>query len=438
MFSPTRSNRHPIPRASTTALLVVTTACTSSDWTLTPLAVRPEEPDSVSIADQNDFLADASPDGTQIAFGSRQTGQNRIHVMRVDGTDRRVITRAPGEQYNPSWSSDGSRIAYIHTDEGRFWIGVMNADGSSPRLLLEITGRDTWPPDWSPDDRRLMFTWTREGNPDIWTIDIESGDTERLVGSDGIEVHGSYSPDGRQIAFVSTRDASQPGGRSVEIFIASVDGGLWTRLTYNQGGEQPPEWSPDGSTLVYNATSGGRWAIYTMNVDGSRQIPITRYPMQWDPDWSHDGSQILFNSMRDGRRGLYIMNADGSDQRKLTNTEPSSFVTVVEEAGVDEAVRAYNRARARHPEATFFYEREVEYLGDMFLEVGFHRQAILLFEINVNAYPDSKTAHAKLSEAQLAAGQIDTAIASYERALELDPEDQRLQALVARLRSQGT
>lgn len=170
-----------------------------------------------------------------------------------------------------------------------------------------------------------------------------------------------------------------------------------------------------------------------MNVDGTGETALTQYPMQWDPVWSHDGSEIYYNSARDGRRGIYVMNADGSWPRKLTNTDPGDFVRIVRGADVDEAVRVFRQAHAVDPAAVYFYEREVQYLGEKYLEMGDLRRATLLFQVNVEAYPQSSSAHADLGRVRLAAGETAGAVESYRRALELDPENQTIPILLDRL-----
>jgi len=185
--------------------------------------------------------------------------------------------------------------------------------------------------------------------------------------------------------------------------------------------------------VLFQGLRGGRWTIVTMRSDGSDQTAITHYPEQWDPVWTPDGAAIIFNSARDGRRGLYRMDHDGWNQRKLTNTEPGSFVTAVRQRGVDEAAKLYREARKRQPDAVYFYEKEVKHLGDLYLEMGDLRQARLLFELNVNAYPESKQAHLDLGEVLLASGENESALTRYERAFEIDSEDEVVASRIERL-----
>ncbi len=401
-------------------------------WTLTPLTVRPEDPDPTNIQDQNDFMPSASPDGGLVLFTSRRSGIERLYAMNSDGSNEHVISSGPGTQMQGSWSPDGEKIVYLHMEDDNRSIAVMNADGSDPKNLTEAPL--TWPiPSWSPDGNRILYHAVGEnGSDDIWSIDPEGGEPEVVFGSTSTDWQAAWSPDGSQIVFASRRD-----GEDLEIYVADLNGGPWTQLTDNEVDDYTPSWSPDGSRIVFQSERGGRWTIITVNTDGSDQTPITRSPMQWDPAWTHDGTEIFFNSARDGRRGIYVMHADGSHPRKLTNTDPGSFVTMVREAGVDEAARRFREARTENPEAVYFYEREVQYLGENYLEMGHVRQATILFELNVAVYPESKDAHMDLAKSRLAAGEIAAAVESYRRAGEIDPEDERIPDLLALLTEAG-
>jgi len=414
-------------------LLMSMTGCQprerSPDWKLTPLAGRSEDPDTTKIQDQNDLMASASPNGELVLFTSRRSGTFRLYVMEVDGSNVHPLTSGPGTQMQGSWSPDGKRIVYVHREEEKRYLALMSSDGSEPKALADIPGN--WPtPSWMPDGRRVLFHADGPfGSDDIWSVDAETGKREVVLGSPSSDRQPMVSSDGRQVVFISRRD-----GDDDEIYVANLNGGAWTQLTDNDGNDYTPTWSPDGTRIVFQAQRGGRWTVFTINADGSNETPVTKYPMQYDPAWSHDGTEIFFNSDRDGRRGIYVMNSDGLNPRKLTNTTPSEFVRVVREAGVDEAVRLFREARAKNREAVYFYERETQYLGENYLEMGHLRKAALLFEVNVEAYPESAGAHMDLGEARLAAGEVDLAIESYQRALELDPKDGRIEVLLRQLR----
>lgn len=415
-------NRHDVRKLGHTVILVlvptaglsgVAMAQDARAWALERLLPRGDDP--ANIVDQNDFMSSASPDGKSIVFTSGRSGTLRLHRMGTDGSNQHVISNGPGPQLQATWSPDSKRIVYVQREGKEKYLVIMNADGTDPRRMNQPLG--SWPiPSWSPDGTRILYNAPGpRGGDDIMAIDPLGDVPEFILGSPQAERHAAWSPDGNQVVFTSRRD-----GSDYEVYVAAVDGGKWTQLTDNKVDDYTPSWSPAGDKILFQSQRCGKWTIMVVDPDGSNEKPLTQYPMQYDPGWSHDGTQIFFNSDRDGRRGIYVMNADGTHQRKLTNTEPSTFVTVVRRAGVNAAARVFRQARATDPDGVYFYEREVEYLGEKLLEIGYLERARTLFEVNVEAYPASRKARVNLATACYAAGDLRRALEGYERALEIE------------------
>ena len=99
-----------------------------------------------------------------------------------------------------------------------------------------------------------------------------------------------------------------------------------TRLTYSEGMDRAPKWSPDGQRIVFYSERNGWWDIFSMDPDGSNQTQLTGIyddrawsnPGEWSPTWSPDGLQIAFVSQRDGHDSIHIMDADGTNEIRLT------------------------------------------------------------------------------------------------------------------------
>ena len=105
--------------------------------------------------------------------------------------------------------------------------------------------------------------------------------------------------------------------------------------------------------------------------------------------------------------------------------------TIVD-VGIAAAMEQYRTLRREQPEAYEFGEGELNNLGYQLLSRDMLTQAIGVFQLNVESYPEAFNPHDSLGEAYLAAGELDLAVASYERSLELNPDnDSAVQALRA-------
>lgn len=127
----------------------------------------------------------------------------------------------------------------------------------------------------------------------------------------GEDYNPTWSPDGKQIAFISARNGNQ------EIYIMNADGSAITRITDSPLDESDPDWSPDGTKIVfvYGTRIEKYQQIYWMYPDGSKQIRITtdNPAMYSSPDWSPDGTKIAFFGFLGNSEHIYMTNADGTE-----------------------------------------------------------------------------------------------------------------------------
>jgi Tol biopolymer transport system component len=234
-----------------------------------------------------------SPDGRRIAFL-----RGRLQSRTVD-----VSTWSP----TPANCSGSPRRCVF-----RFYLYhlyVVHADGSGLRRLTR-SGTGTYQLVWSPDGRTIYFG--------RYLVSADGSGARRLP---YIPLTAVWSPDGRRIAFVRglpVPTQSGPTGRNREIYVMNADGSGSRRLTHNRAYDGEPAWSPDGRKIAFQSTRKGNTEIYVMNADGSGKRNLTRHPAQdGRPSWSPDGRRIAFVSDRDGRLEAHVMNADGSGQRSL-------------------------------------------------------------------------------------------------------------------------
>ncbi|MDE0300610.1 MAG: DPP IV N-terminal domain-containing protein [Candidatus Poribacteria bacterium] len=158
---------------------------------------------------------------------------------------------------------------------------------------------------------KIAFSSTRDGDSEIYVMDIDGGNHARLTINPARDYDPSWSPDGGRIAFVSNRN------RGIEqIFVMDADGDNVTELTA-EWTHQQPAWSPEGEKIAYVRNKGGR-QVWVMDADGGNQRRLTQDGKNELPTWSPDGQRIAFVSTRDRRSLIYVMDENGENQESPT------------------------------------------------------------------------------------------------------------------------
>lgn len=271
------------------------------------------------------MVAGCATEQGKLAFESYRDGNSEVYLMNVDGSNPANLTNNDAYDGTPSWSPDGQRIAFTSEREGNPDIFLMGADGAEPTRLTDARGFNVIP-DWSPDGLTILFASNRTyrmpveggeieipGNAKLWRVGIDGSELTRLTSRLGLDMYGSWSPDGQSVAFMSTRDDNP------EIYVLRPDK-IEQNLTNSPALDLNPAWSPDGSKIAFMSDRDGNMDIYLLGVeDGSLTNLTQNSANDGDPAWSPDGSYIAFTSDRDGNIEIYIMRADGTDVRRLTN-----------------------------------------------------------------------------------------------------------------------
>jgi dipeptidyl aminopeptidase/acylaminoacyl peptidase len=332
------------------------------------------------------FLADAqiSPDGSRIAYVVRTIDRENnayrsgIWLVSTDsGGEGARFTSGPGQDALPRWSPDGKSLAFVSDRDATVGDGKKRKPKNIYVLLLaggearKLTSFDEDAGDltWSPDGRQLAFVLkdakakdaadddgvrvydrmrykTDEGflldgrRRHVWVVDIAGGEARRLTDGDWDDAQPAWSPDSRELAFVSNRSEDRERNTVADIHVATVDGGATRRITDELGSYGNPSWSADGVTIACYGVAkaigssaknvhlfafpakGGAGKDLTEGWDrtvGSTVMSDMRAHMQTlPPTWSADRSRIIFVGSDQGTANIYSAAAEGGDVRAET------------------------------------------------------------------------------------------------------------------------
>ncbi len=201
----------------------------------------------------------------QALFSGEVNGAYDIYLVQPGKSSPVDIAPAPGDDLQPAWSPDGRKIAFSSGRNGNLDIYVVNSDcvlqpggcAAGPVQLTTSRGFDEWPA-WSPDGRRLAFVSDRDGNVEVYVMNSDGSQQQRLTNHPADDWPAAWSPDGRRLVFASNRDGQW------NLYVMGAGGGEPTRLTNDPGDEREPAWSPDGRAIAFAYRSSDNWDIYTL------------------------------------------------------------------------------------------------------------------------------------------------------------------------------
>ncbi len=228
------------------------------------------------------------------------------------------VTYNSAHDRQPVWSPDGQWIAFIAQRVGDWDIYKINKDTgeSSVVRLTTFSGFDL-EPSWHPNaNNKIVYSrGSAKGFEDIFVMNTDGTGTQQLTNTTDFDEYPDWSPDGTKIVYASV------GGivnGTKQIWVMNSDGTGKKRLNTIYGIQ--PAWSPDGTKIAFKSYSGGPANIWVMNSDGTNPKKLTSETVDThDPDWSPDGKQIAYASKKTGNWSIYVMNADGTNQVRLTS-----------------------------------------------------------------------------------------------------------------------
>ena len=180
-------------------------------------------------------------------------------------------------------------IAFVSNRTGNDELYIMHGNGDVVQLLATTPGPKT-DPVISPDGKKVVFTLgtvqTGSASP-LWIVNSDGTGLTQLTTDGAIDYRPTWSPDGSELAFVSTRDGN------AEIYVMNADGTGQVNITNDAASDNAPAWSPSGSTILFDSDrdSAAGTAIYSITPVGASVTPLVA---GYNPEWSSTGTRFLF------------------------------------------------------------------------------------------------------------------------------------------------
>jgi TolB protein len=247
--------------------------------------------------------------GEQIAFVRRdKAGRKQIFVQRFGDSSAQQITRNDSINILPRWGAGRLFYTSFQDQNPDLWVH----EGGKHRKLSSQRGMNSGA---AVCGGKMLVTMSKGGeNTDIYQIDASTGrEIARLTTHWAIDTSPTFSPDCKQVAFLSDRSGSP------QIFVMNADGSDQRRLTFKGTYNTSPSWSPKGDKIVFQARDDkGSYDIFLVDLRGNMERLTQNQGNNEDPSFSRDGRYIVFVSSRKGGRHVWVMTSDGTYQRQLT------------------------------------------------------------------------------------------------------------------------
>ncbi|MGQ3891143.1 Tol-Pal system beta propeller repeat protein TolB [Legionella sp. CNM-4043-24] len=256
-------------------------------------------------------LLDAVAQGRVLLTKSFQVGARDLRPLAHHISDM-VYEKLTGER-----GVFSTRIAYVlvqrQGQRSRYSLEVADADGFGPQSLL-VSGEPIMSPSWSPDGRQIAYVSFEKKKAQIFTVSVETGKRQLITSFPGLNQAPAWSPDGRQLAVVLSK------GGNPKIYLVDLSSGNLKQMTFGESIDTEPRFSPDGRSLLFTSGRGGSPQVYKLTLaDGaiSRVTYDGNYNAKamYTPDQKHI---VMLHREEDKRFNIGVQDTSNSQITALT------------------------------------------------------------------------------------------------------------------------
>ena len=265
---------------------------------------------------------------TRILYVSESGPKNqrikKLAIMDQDGANHRHLTSGKELVLTPRFNPTKQEITYLSYFKNLPRVYLLNIETGNQEVVGDFPGM-TFAPRFSPDGSKIIMSLAKDGNSDIYVMDLKSRVVTRLTTNSAIDTSPSYSPDGKKITFNSDRGGSQ------QIYVMDNDGRNQKRISNKGGNYATPVWSPRGDLIAFTKNFKGSYAIGVMRTNGEGERLLTENWYQEAPSWSPNGRVLTFyretpaNEAGQGHSStLWSIDLTGFNERKIDTPQDGS------------------------------------------------------------------------------------------------------------------
>jgi len=256
--------------------------------------------------------------------GPAEKRVKRLAIMDQDGHNHTYLTNGSSLVLTPRFSPQVQEIAYLDYFNDNPNVYLMDVSSGNSELLGTFPGM-SFAPRFSFDGKKLIMSLAKDGLTDIYEMELSPQKLTQLTKSPSIDTSPSYSPDGRKVVFNSDRGGSQ------QIYVMDANGRNVKRISYGKGRYATPVWSPRGDIIAFTKMYKGEFFIGVMNTDGTGERLLARGFLVEAPTWAPNGRVLMYFKQNptndDGSGGesyLYRIDITGFNEKRIVTPSSAS------------------------------------------------------------------------------------------------------------------
>jgi TolB protein len=243
----------------------------------------------------------------------------RLAVMDQDGANVRYLTDGSQLVLTPRFSPSSQEITYMQYGQGDPQVYLLNIETGQRQVIGNFPGM-SFAPRFSPDGQHIIMSLQEDRNANLFVMDLRSKATTRLTNTPAIDTAPCYSPDGSQICFESDR------GGAPQIYIMPASGGAAQRISFPKdnvnASYQTPVWSPAGDYIAFTRQGASSFSVGVMKPDGSGERILASGFHNEGPTFAPNGRVIMYFSDPGGNGGPSLHTVDISGRNELLEPTP--------------------------------------------------------------------------------------------------------------------